>query len=170
MAADSFFPSRFFPVFWFLRRAKREGTNSAGFRPCNFSFKVYFYVKLFLKTLADKKSSLMYSKIHRPRNPHICITYIIIIAIVDGINIHFFTPNSQSQWRLSYFIQFRLCAITGPWNNNSIQLHNRLHCQKDITPMSRIERSSKELLTNCLIRNFGRNDLKETANRNVKKK
>ena len=95
MAADSFFPSRFFPVFRFLRRAKREGTNSAGFRPCNFSFKVYFYVKLFLKNLAD--ISLIYSKIHRPRNPHICITYIIIIAIVDGINIHFFTPNSQSQ-------------------------------------------------------------------------
>ena len=94
----------------------------------------------------------------------------LLIAIVDGINIHFFTPNSQSQWRLSYFIQFRLCTITGPWNNNSIQLHNRLHCQKDITPMSRIERSSKELLTNCLIRNFGRNDLKETANRNLKKK
>ena len=36
--------------------------------------------------------------------------------------------------------------------------------------MSRIERSRKELLTNCLIRNFGRSDLKETANRNVKKK
>ena len=61
--------------------AKREGTNSAGFRPCNFSFKVYFYVKLFLKTLAD--ISLIYSKIHRPRNPHICITYIIIISPWD---------------------------------------------------------------------------------------
>ena len=94
----------------------------------------------------------------------------LLIAIVDGINIHFFTPNSQSQWRLSYFIQFRLCTITGPWNNNSIQLHNRLHWQKDSAPMSRIERSRKELLTNCLIRNFGRNDLKETANRNFKKK
>ena len=96
MAADSFFPSGFSPFSDFCEGPNaREQVSSAGFRPCNFSFKVYFYVKLFLKTLAD--ISLIYSKIHRPRNPHICITYIIIIAIVDGINIHFFTPNSQSQ-------------------------------------------------------------------------
>ena len=36
--------------------------------------------------------------------------------------------------------------------------------------MSMIERSRKELLANCLIRNFGKNDLKETAIRNVKTK